>query len=206
LSTLQASALVPRGALETLATFTELVSVWNSKINLLSRRESPQDLWQRHIADSAQLMQVAPRSARTWLDLGSGAGFPGLVCAVIARAEGHPLAFTLVEADGRKAAFLREAARRLHVDATVLDSRIERLSLPPQDVISARALAALDRLIRYAAPFCHPGSTLLFPKGRQADSELTLARRAWHIRAVRVPSRTDPEATILKLSEVSRRR
>lgn len=200
------SDLVPRGTENLLSAYADLATHWNKKINLLSRREDADDLWGRHILDSAQLARLAPAHARTWLDLGSGAGFPALVCAIIAKAEGRAISFTLVEADGRKVAFLREAARRSHVDVGVLHRRIEQLSLPPQDVISARALAPLGRLFDYATPFCHPATVMLFPKGRQADSELTLARQAWHIRAVRIRSRTDPEATILKLSEVSRRR
>ena len=196
---------VPREATAALEVYSSLLTHWNKKINLLSRRDLDR-LWQRHIHDSAQLARLAPHFAPTWLDLGSGAGFPGLVCAIIAKAERRRTHFILVEADGRKAAFLREAARGLHLGATVLHRRIEQLSLPPQDVISARALAPLARLLDYAIPYCHRGTVLLFPKGRQADSELTLARRAWHIRAVRVPSRTEPGATILKLSEVSRRR
>jgi 16S rRNA (guanine527-N7)-methyltransferase len=198
--------LVPRGTEDLLSAYAELTIYWNKSINLLSRREPIHDLWDRHVLDSAQLARLASPDAHTWLDLGSGAGFPALICAVMARAEGRATVFTLVESDGRKVAFLREAARCLKVEVNVLHRRIERLSLAPQDVISARALAPLDRLLAYAAPFCHAGTALLFPKGRKADSELTLARRAWHIRAVRIPSRTDPEATILKLSEVSRRR
>jgi 16S rRNA (guanine527-N7)-methyltransferase len=184
--------------------YAALLAKWNRRINLLSRQDED-DLWMRHIYDSAQLLQLAPTSARSWLDLGSGAGFPGLVCALVARAEDRPTHFTLLEADGRKAAFLRDAARHLDLEVDVLARRIEQVSLPRQDIISARALAPLDRLLGYAAPFCRPGSVLLFPKGRQADSELTLARRAWHSRVVRYPSRTDPAASILRLSEVSRR-
>lgn len=199
-----AAGIVPRETLGPLQELADLVIHWNRRINLVSRAEAA-ELWRRHVLDSAQLVPLAPAGARTWLDIGSGAGFPGLVCAIAARSEGRPTAFTLVESDTRKAAFLREAARRLDLDATVLDARIEDAHLPPQDVISARALASLDRLLAYAHPFCHAGTRLLFPKGRQADSELTLARRDWHIRVVRVPSRTDPEATILQISEVRRR-
>ena len=199
-----APGIVPRETLGPLQELVELVTHWNRRINLVSRAEAA-DLWRRHVLDSAQLIPLAPADARTWLDIGSGAGFPGLVCAIAARAQGRATAFTLVESDTRKAAFLREAARRLDLDATVLDRRIEDVRLPPQDVISARALASLDRLLAYAHPFCHRATRLLFPKGRQADSELTLARRDWHIRVVRVPSRTDPEATILQISEVRRR-
>ncbi len=196
---------VPREARDALARYTELLSDWNRRINLLSRQEGD-GIWHRHVLDSAQLVRLASPAARTWLDLGSGAGFPGLVCAAICKAESRGTGFSLVEADGRKAAFLREAARQMRLDVAVLHRRIEALSLPAQDVVSARAVARLDRLLGYAAPFCHPGTVLLLPKGRHADSELTLARQAWHIRTVRVPSRTDPEATIFRLSEVSRRR
>lgn len=198
-------ASVSRETTETLRRFVALVEHWNRRINLLSRREAG-DIWTRHVLDSAQLAFLAPPNARTWLDLGSGAGFPGLVCAAMARDLHRPTAFTLVEADARKYAFLREAARSMHLPITILNTRIEHLRLPPQDVVSARALAPLDRLLGYAHPFCHCGTRLLFPKGRQADSELTLARRSWHSRVVRVPSRSDPEATIFQLSEVRPRR
>jgi 16S rRNA (guanine527-N7)-methyltransferase len=184
------SSLVPREAVPLLESYVELLIHWNKKINLIASRE---------ISD-------APAAATTWIDLGSGAGLPGLVCATIAESTGRRIAFTLVDADGRKAAFLREASRALRLDVDIVQCRIEDVSIPPQDMISARALAPLERLVGFAAPLCHHGSALLFPKGRQADLELTRARRAWHIRAVRVPSLTDPEATILKLSEVSRRR
>lgn len=202
---MNAEDVVPREARRALEGFVELAKHWNKRINLHSRQERDA-IWDRHVLDSAQLVRLAPPATRTWLDLGSGAGFPGLVCAAICKAENRATGFTLVEADGRKAAFLREAARQMRMDVAVLHGRIEELSLPAQDLVSARALARLDRLLGYAAPFCHPGTVLLFPKGRQADFELTLARQAWHIRAVRTPSRTDPEATILRISEVTRRR
>ena len=201
-----ADGIVPRETEDLLSAYAELALSWNAAVNLRSRRESDDEFWNRHIDDSAQLAPLAPQSARTWLDLGAGAGLPGMVCALIAKAQNRSIAFTLVEADGRKVAFLREAARRLAVEVRIVHRRIEHAALPHHDVISARALAPLDRLLGYAERFCHPATTLLFPKGRKADSELTVARRAWHIRAVRVPSRTDPEATILRLTEVSRRR
>ena len=197
-------SLVPRETADRLRELLDLVTHWNRRINLLSRGGTC-DPWDRHVLDSVQLVPLAPPEARSWADLGAGAGFPGLVCAAITRGLGRKTEFSLVEADGRKAAFLREAGRRLGIDVNVVHGRIESACLPPQDVISARALAPLDRLLDLAHPFSHPGTRLLFPKGRQADSELTLARRDWHIRTVRVPSRTDPEGTILQLSEVRRR-
>lgn len=200
-----AGSVVPREAEPQLRHFTSLLEHWSRRVNLFARGDI-NDLWQRHVVDSAQLVALAQPHARTWLDLGSGAGFPGLVCAAICQAQGRSTSFTLIEADGRKVAFLREAARALDLDVAILNERIERVSLPAQDVISARALASLDALLDYAWPFCHSGTRLLCPKGSQADSELTLARRRWHIRAIRVPSRSDPTATILQISEVRRRR
>lgn len=171
---------------------------------MLSRVEST-DLWKRHVLDSAQIFPLRSLETRSWLDLGSGAGFPGLVCAAIAAAREEPIRFTLVEADNRKAAFLREAARQLELDLDVVNQRAETVALPPQDVVTARALTALDSLLSLSHPFIHDSTRLLFPKGRKAESELTSARRNWHIRVVRVPSRTDPESKIFQISEVRRR-
>lgn len=196
--------LVPRETEDRLKEFLELLTRWNRRINLLSRVEST-DLWKRHVLDSAQIFPLRSLETRSWLDLGSGAGFPGLVCAAIAAAREEPIRFTLVEADNRKAAFLREAARQLELDLDVVNQRAETVALPPQDVVTARALTALDSLLSLSHPFIHDSTRLLFPKGRKAESELTSARRNWHIRVVRVPSRTDPESKIFQISEVRRR-
>jgi len=197
-------AIVPRETVSALEQFIELLTRWNRKINLFSRKEGA-DLWDRHVLDSAQLLPLAPEDARTWLDVGSGGGFPGIVCAIIARYQRRPITFTLVESDRRKSAFLREAAIRFELPVTVLNARIEEVALIPQDVISARALATLDRLLNYTVPFSHSGTTFLFPKGRQHEMELTEARKSWHMKVIQVPSRTDAEGSILRISEVNRR-
>lgn len=196
--------LVPRETLGRMREFQKLAAHWNRRINLFSQG-TVKDLWQRHILDSAQIFALAPKEARSWVDLGSGGGFPGIVCAIIAASRSDPIAFTLIEADGRKAAFLREAARQLDLDIRISDTRIEASMLPPQDVVTARALAPLDRLLTYACRFTHPGTRLLFPKGETGDSELTFARRTWHIRVVRIPSLTNPKGMILAISEVRQR-
>lgn len=202
--TLERRGDVPREAVGPLQDFVELFARWNARINLVSRAE-PADIWARHVLDSAQLIPLAPADAARWLDLGSGGGFPGVVCAIISRALERPAQFTLVEADGRKIAFLREAARLLAPEVTVLHARIESVALPPHDVISARALAPLARLLDYAEPFIHPQTVLLFPKGRQASSELTAAQASWHIEAEPIQSGTDPDGTIFRISEARRR-
>lgn len=178
--------------------FAGLLKRWNARINLISKA-SEDALWTRHIEDSAQLFHLAPEAAQSWIDLGSGAGFPGLVVAILA-AEARPqLTVTLVESDTRKAAFLAAAVRELQLRARVQPVRIENADPGPYDVISARALAALPQLLAHSARFRHAGTICLFPKGRRASSELTAARRGWHIEVVRHPSRTDPAGSILEV-------
>ena len=147
--------------------------------------------------DSAQLASLLPTEASRLIDLGSGAGFPGLVLAIMT---GHSV--QLVEADARKAAFLSEAARLTGTNATVHVARAESLRLQPADVVTARALAPLPRLLALAAPLLAPDGVCLFPKGRTVADELTAARRQWHMQVERFPSRTMPSATILRLCEI----
>lgn len=200
----QTSDLVPRETEVALQKFVELATRWNQKINLFSKGEEAH-LWERHVLDSAQLFPLAPRNTATWLDLGSGGGFPGIICAILAKYQQRPIAFTLVEADLRKTAFLREASMRLDLPIRVLRSRIEEVPVRPQDLISARALAPLEKLLDYAEPFIHPATILLFPKGRQRETELTQAQKSWHMKVVQIPSRTDADGAVLRISEVRRR-
>lgn len=194
-------ANVSRETMERISTFEDLLRRWNARINLVSPADLPH-LRARHTADSAQLLDHAPEAAGTWLDLGSGAGFPGLICAILAAEKRPGLRFVLIESDQRKAAFLREAARITGIRITLHVTRIEATTLAPHDVISARALAPLPRLLSLAWPFCHSGTTLLFPKGRGVSSELTQAREHWHMKAETLPSRIDPDSTILRLTQV----
>jgi 16S rRNA (guanine527-N7)-methyltransferase len=182
--------------------YATLINKWQKAINLVAPKTLPQ-LWERHFLDSAQLLDHAPKDVTRWLDLGSGGGFPGLVIAALSEAHVH-----MVESDQRKSAFLREAARAMGVAATVHVKRIEAVE-PAQlhtamggapQVISARALAPLTELIGLAQPLAGPDTVYLFPKGRTAEDELTEARRYWTIPiADKLPSRTDPEASILRL-------
>ena len=190
---------VSRETSERLQAFEQLLIKWNKRINLIARKDQD-TIRTRHIQDSAQLVEHLPDNARDWLDLGSGGGFPGLVVAAMTRETRPDLGFTLVESDTRKAAFLREAARALDLRVRVEAVRIE--DLPPRkvDVISARALAPLPTLLALSERFCRSGTTLLFLKGRTVESELTHARQDWHITADRIPSVTDPDACILKIT------
>ena len=189
---------VSRETLLTLQTFAALLLKWNRTLNLVARHDE-KSIWQRHIADSLQLARwMAPRPERA-IDLGSGAGFPGLVLAIATQ-----VPFDLVEADQRKAAFLREAARATGAPVHVHAIRIETASLPLAPLVTARAVAPLAKLLALAAPLLAPRGECLFLKGAGVESELTRASAEWHMQLQRIPSRTAPGASILRITELAR--
>lgn len=175
---------------------------WNGAINLVAKSTLP-DAWERHVADSAQLVPLAPEKPVHWADLGSGAGFPGLVVAAILAERSPETRVTLVESDRRKATFLRETSRLLGLAAVVLASRIEDVDPLGADVVSARALAPLDRLAGLALRHLAPGGVALFPKGANIESELATAAATWSLPVERLPSQTDSTAEILRLKGLS---
>ncbi len=192
---------------ETTAKLTDLAAEtrrWTARINLIGPHTVP-DLWDRHIRDSAQLWAIEAPSSGLWLDLGSGGGYPGLVIAAIAAEAAPGLAVRLVESDRRKAAFLRQMKARLALsNLAVAADRIELL--PPQSasILSARALAPLPKLLEYAEKHLEPGGIALFHKGRGADAEIRDARRTWRFDLAEIPSRTDQNASILRLERIER--
>lgn len=190
---------VSRETLNLLTRYADLLVRWQPRINLVGARTIP-DLWRRHMLDSAQLVPLAPQTATVWLDLGSGAGFPGLVVAILIRERRGALVH-LVESNARKCAFLREVIRTTGAPARVHHARAEDLarngSIPGADVITARALAPLADLLNLAAPFAGENTLLLFLKGQDVDNELTAATKYWNIDAERVPSRSDPDGSVL---------
>jgi 16S rRNA (guanine527-N7)-methyltransferase len=169
---------------------------WSARINLIGAATLG-DLWRRHFLDSAQLLRYVPAGTRSLIDLGSGAGFPGLVLAI----SGVP-GVELVEADARKCAFLREAARITAAPVEIRNTRIA--ALPPHvvDVVTARGCAPLDRLLVLAQPFIGPDTVCLFPKGERVEQELAAARRDWTMDLTRHASRSDPRGVILCLRRV----
>ena len=189
---------VSRETRDRLGVYVDLLLRWNRTINLVSRRDEAV-VWERHVADSAALAACLTGPPRVAIDIGSGAGLPGLVLAIVTGWHFH-----LIEADQRKCAFMREAARATAAPVSVHAMRIEAAQLPPAAIVTARALAPLDKLLGWAAPLLAPGGHCLFPKGKTVDAELTQAARRWHMVAERLPSPTDPAATILRISEISR--
>ena len=194
----EADANVSRETSARLDVFVELLVQWSKVINLIAPA-APEAIRRRHIDDSLQLIPLLPEAPAIAIDLGSGAGFPGLVLAI---ATGHH--FHLLEADQRKAAFLREASRLTAAPVTVHPCRIEQARIPAARLITARALAPLPRLLDLAAPLMAPDGVCLFLKGRRVAEELTEAKPQWHMRVERFPSRTDPASSILKISEIAR--
>ena len=202
-----ALALVPvsRETLARLDRFVATLLMWQQRINLIAPG-TVRTLWTRHVADSLQLLDLAP-SARVWLDLGSGGGFPGLALAC-ALAETPGARVHLVESNGKKAAFLREAVRITGAPAIVHQARIEQMGTKldePVEVVTARALAPLNELLVLAEPWLKRGVQGLFPKGQDVGGELTEASKYWNIEAVLVPSKTDPHARIVSISRAALR-
>lgn len=191
---------VSRETLARLKAYADMLLDWNERHNLVARSTLP-DLWQRHFWDSAQLAPLIPDTAKTLADLGSGAGFPGLVLAAL-RPE---LAVTLHEATTKKCAFLQAAADRMGLRVSIANARMEDLSPRPFDVVTARACAPLPQLLEYAHRFMSPNSVCLFLKGQNVGSELTEAAKYWNIKVSQVPSQTDPSGAIVTVRELGPR-
>jgi len=199
-----AAADVSRETLARLERFAALLQRWQPRINLVAR-DSLADLWRRHMLDSAQLWPLLPRQPGLVLDVGSGAGFPGLVLAIMGWRGVH-----LVESDARKCAFLREAARiaglTLGAGIVICNRRLEAAPALAADVITARAVAPLGELLALTERFRHAGTISLIHKGIRVEEELTAAAKTWRMTIDRIPSRSDPKGTILRLTGVERDR
>jgi 16S rRNA (guanine527-N7)-methyltransferase len=200
----RALALTPvsRETAARLDRFVALLLETQRHTNLVGSGALP-ELWTRHVADSLQLLALAPE-ARVWLDLGSGGGFPGLVIAC-ALADQPGSAVHLVESNGKKAAFLRQVIRALSLPAEVHEQRIESLEDIAADVITARAVAPLAKLLGYVAPLLKTGGKALLLKGQDVERELTDAAKYWTIEAEFMPSRTHPAGRIVVVRALRRR-
>jgi len=177
--------------------FVALLLDWHSRMNLIAASTVP-TLWTRHIADSLQLLAIAPQ-ARKWADLGSGGGFPGLPIAC-ALADQGSAEVHLIESNKKKAAFLREAVRVTRAPAVVHAERVADFAREFRgelDAVTARALAPLPELLSIAYPLLKRGAQGVFPKGQDVEAELTQATKCWSIQASLVPSRTDPKSRVV---------
>jgi 16S rRNA (guanine527-N7)-methyltransferase len=184
--------------------FLDLLWMWQAKTNLVSPSTLPK-LWSRHVSDSLQLLDLAP-AAKVWMDLGSGGGFPGMVLAC-ALAERPGASVHLVERNGKKAAFLREALRVTGAPGVIHHAGIEDIVdrvAEPVDCITARAVAPLHHLISFAEPLVKKGAKALFLKGQDVEVELTEATKYWNIKPRLHPSRTGGHGWIVELDRIER--
>lgn len=193
---------VSRETLARLKIYADMLEDANTRHNLVSRASLP-EMWRRHFLDSAQLFPFIPERARSLVDLGSGAGFPGLVLAELLR-ERPNFHTVLYESTGKKAQFLREVASRLGLLVEVRNARAEVAERETFDVVTARALAPLPKLASYAQNFWGARTTGLFLKGQNIEGELTEARKSWRMNLARHESRSDPSGVILEVRELHR--
>lgn len=189
---------VPYGTRQKLEHYAAMLEEWNARFNLVAKSTLP-DLWTRHFLDSAQLFPLLPLGASRLVDMGSGAGFPGLVLSILGVPEVH-----LIESIGKKARFLEAVAKELDLSVSVHQERIEKLKIPA-DLITARALSHLSQLLLWAKPFMKEESTALFLKGQKAEAELTEARKYWTFDLEKTASLTDPSALILTIRRLKKR-
>jgi 16S rRNA (guanine527-N7)-methyltransferase len=187
---------VSRETLDQLVCYNNLLRKWQKAINLVSGR-SLDDCWRRHFLDSGQLFKHLPDEASSVLDIGSGAGFPGLVLAIMGASN-----VVLVESDQRKCLFLTEVSRETSTAVTIINDRIENISHETFDVVTSRACAPLNVLLEYARPYLGETTVCLFPKGRSFDEELTTAKKRWNMEYSLLESASDSAARIVRLEGI----
>ena len=182
--------------------YADMMRKWNKSINLVSKR-SLDDMWNRHFEDSAQLYNVAPHPVKIWADFGSGAGFPGLVVAIMAMENGSPENVVLVESDSRKCEFMRAVIMKTGAGAQIVNDRIEKIMPLGADVISARALSELQKLLEIASLHLTPDGVAIFPKGKNWNREVSKAKSGWQFEYEVAGSVISGGGAILKIKEIS---
>jgi 16S rRNA (guanine527-N7)-methyltransferase len=181
--------------------YLEQLSDWNQRMNLVGP-SALTEFWGRHAFDSAQLLASAP-DARVWADIGAGAGFPGLVLAILLK--GQPGAtIHLIESMAKRCLFLRAVSTDLNLPTQVHNARAENVHLSPVEVVTARACAPLPRLLQYAQPILRGKTVALFLKGREVEAEISEARKSWAFDAELIPSESASDGQILKLQRLRR--
>ncbi len=194
---------VSRETLLDLIRMVDLLKKWNSTINLVGRA-SVEEVWARHILDSAQMWALRPQNLKTWVDLGSGGGFPALVLAILAKKEAPDVSFHMIESDARKCAYLRNVSRETSLNASIHTIRIEDIEPIKAEVVSARALAPVETLLGYSRHFLSDGAYCLFLKGKSCAREVELARESWCFQSEKIKSRSDEMGSILKVWNIKR--
>ncbi len=189
---------VSRETLDRLSAYEALLKSWQARSNLIGP-STVEFIWHRHFFDSAQILPLLPLSTRILVDIGSGAGFPGLVLAILGVPEVH-----LIESDQRKAIFLGEAARVTGTNVSIHAARAENLGHIKADAVTARALAPLPKAVELALPFMAENTVCFFHRGRTYEQDLTATRKIWHMSVKSFRSRTDESGAILRIGALSR--
>ncbi len=187
-----------------LKSYEALVLEWNSKFNLISK-STETAIWERHIVDSIQLIKHITAKDKILLDLGSGAGFPGIVLAIASQELYPELRINLVESIGKKVTFLQTVNEELQLKMNIHQTRIENLDIKKVDIITSRALASLPKLLEYAKPFCKKETKLILPKGESWSLENMEAQKSWLYKYEVYNSDTSDVGKILRISDLRRK-
>ncbi len=199
----QAELDVSRETMTRFDAYVLLLEKWTKAINLVARSTTP-NIWRRHFLDSAQVFSYRPKGTTIWVDLGSGAGFPGLVVAILAAQFQPSLKTICIESDQRKVAFLRTVIRELNLNATVVSDRIENAAPVGGDIVSARALAPLPNLLPLATRHLKSDGNAIFLKGASYLSEIDEVKKRWAFDIQTFPSKTDGKGAVLILGDIRR--
>ncbi|WP_371170162.1 16S rRNA (guanine(527)-N(7))-methyltransferase RsmG [Aliiroseovarius sp. 2305UL8-7] len=194
---------VSRETMERLEIYAGLLSKWNPAINLVAP-STISDLWTRHFLDSIQVYEQGGVHVGKWCDLGTGGGFPGLITAIVAQEHDPDRRTICIESDVRKATFLRTVIRETGINVSVIAQRIEQVSPQGAEVVSARALAPLDRLLGFAQPHLSTGGICIFLKGENYQSEVNEALENWQFDLDTYPSKTNPNAVVMRIGDLKR--
>ena len=193
---------VSRETIEKLKNFVEILKEWNSRMNLVSKN-SLEDVWQRYILDSLQLIEYLPHNLQHLVDIGSGAGFPGIVLAIVMMEKFPAAKITLVESITKKTVYLNDVCQKLGLENTdVINNRVENIVFKDVDVVTARAVAALDVLCGYAYKIIGIKGSALWLKGKTYEQEHEVARKNWHYAMKIYPNRYSDDGVVMELRDL----
>jgi len=196
---------VSRETFDSLSRFVNILTDWQAKMNLVSKN-SLEQIWTRHVADSLQLYQHLNTDIKLVYDIGSGAGFPAIVLAIRSMAEQRDINFKLIESITKKTVYLNAVKNELELkNVEIINARSENLKLKPADIITARAVAALDKLFNMALPLADKHTVFIFPKGKNYQAEIDEAMKHWNFYVKVLPNEIEPEGVILKIANLRKK-
>lgn len=195
---------VSRGTLADLKAYEASLQEWQQKFNLVSNN-TLENAWERHFLDSVQLFDLIPSNSKILYDLGSGAGFPGMVLAIMAKEKTPYLKVSLIESTSKKTLYLKHVAELTKTDVEIINDRIENIKPQPVDVITSRALTALKDLFNYAIRFCDSSTVCIFPKGKKYQEEITDAQKLWKFDYELIPSQQSEEGMIIIVTHLMKK-